>query len=608
MSPEMKKELIWKANAMVRVNGTSEEAMRDSVRDRDGRIKPVDELLGIVEERNKALAQWKEQVLVMARVFSDDEVELLYRVIFKYACDLNQRNNNVPNLKETELKTAAAIAQYYPRCELDELHQRLRSVVRWIQSGTHSKSLGCLAKARCFAEAASDPGKHLYSLMTAFKRVETYRQKMDLKTRSSKKLLRDDMCISSVSCDSEGCSWSQFLAIMSLFCQSQTRKIPEVVFMIKDKRAAYGLQRRRTRASSYSSYGDSDGSDDFDDLKSYPSGDGRSVSTYSIMTELDAEEGNDDSLMIDPHWLRELAAPKILDVEQMKKDLESKRTFLQKAREKELFPYYNSTFSEYKFSKFKRRITFRELSFPKQLDLKFAKSLQSKKGGTPMMMMMTGTTTGTTTTLQLLQDSGRGLEEAVESSILLGPSSMSRSSVSLGGMTSPYNTKKAQLTPIGSRPRTTTTTTANLSIAAVDAISRGGGGLVVPSPSQQRPFTSLSSKTTSKNAISFEAVNSSSSSSSTLAMLSPTTSSRRPLMRKMSSFITTVSTADSDNESMGGIDLLGDGDFDGVFGNRNNNKQPKTREFFRTCSLCEVKFPRHAMDKKVLRKHIIELR
>lgn len=551
MSPEMKKELIWKASArMVRA---SEEPVRD------GRIKPVDELLGIVEERNKAQAQWEEQVLVMARVFSDEEVEVLYRVIFKYACDLNQRNINVPNLKETELKTAA-IVQYYPRCELDELHQRLRSVVRWIQSGSHSKSLGCLAKARCFAEAASDPGKHLYSLMTAFKRVETYRQKMVLKARSSK--LRDDMCIS-VSWDSEGCSWSQFLAIMSLFCQSQTRKIPEVVFMIKDKRAAYGL--RGLGATNYS--------DDEFDLKSFPSSDGRSVSTYSIMTELDVEE-DDDYPMFDPNRLTELAAPKTLDVERMKKDLESKRTFLQKAREKELFPYYNSTFSEYKFAKFKRRIMFRELSFPRQLDLKFAKSLQLKKGA-PMMT--------STATLQLLQDSGQELEEVAEfsrhsvSSTLLVPS-MSRSTVSLGlavagGMTmmSPYT--KTQLTPIGGRPRTTLT--------AVDAISRS----LAPSP-QQRPFTS-------KNATS--------SNSNTLAVLGPALS-RRPT-RKMSSFITVA--ADSDSENMGDMDLLDD-DFDGAFGNR--KKQPKTREFFRTCSLCEVKFPRHAMDKKVLRKHVIELR
>ena len=549
MSPEMKKELILKARA--RMVKASEDPVRD------GRIKPVDELLGIVEDRNKALAQWEEQVLVMARVFSDEEVEVLYRVIFKYACDLNQRNINVPNLKETELKTAA-IVQYYPRCELDELHQRLRSVVRWIQSGSHSKTLGCLAKAQCFAEAASDPGKHLYSLMTAFKRVEAFRQKMDLKAKTSK--LRDDMCIS-VSWDSEGCSWSQFLAIMSLFCQSQTRKIPEVVFMIKDKRAAYGLRG----ATSYSD-------DDFD-LKSFPSSDGRSVSTYSIMTELDVEE-DDDYPIIDPNRLRELAAPKTLDLEQMKKDLESKRTFLQKAREKELFPYYNSTFSEYKFAKFKKRITFRELSFPRQLDLKFAKSLQLKKGA-PLMT--------STATLQSLQDSGQELEEVAEfsrhsvSSTLLVPS-ISRSTVSLGlavaggmTMTSPHT--KTQLTPIGSRPRTTNT--------VVDAISRS----LAPSP-QQRPFTS-------KNAIS--------SSGSTLAVLGPAIS-RRPT-RKMSSFITVA--ADSDSENMGDMDLLDD-DFDGAFGNR--KKQPKMREFFRTCSLCEVKFPRHAMDKKVLRKHVIELR
>jgi len=550
MSPEMKKELVWKACAIQ----SSEESLRD------GRVKPVDELFAIVEDRNKALAQWQDQVLVLARVFNDEEVEALYRLIFKYACDLNQRNINVPNLKETELKTAA-IVQYHPRCELDELHQRLRSVLRWIQSGSHAKSLGCLAKAQCFELAASDPGKHLYSLMTAFKRVESYRQKMDLKTKGSK--LHNDMCISA-SWDSEGCSWSQFLAIMSLFCKSQAKKIPEVVFMIKDKRAAYGL-----RAMTYS--------DDEYDLKSYPSGDGRSVSTYSLMTDLDEEE-DDGPPMIDPNWLRELSAPRTMDVEQMKKDLESKRTFLQKAREKEQFPYYNSTFSEYKFSKFKRRMTFRELSFPKRLDLKFAKSLQPKKGA-PMSSILQ------------LQDSRRELDVAADlrhsvSTLLL---SASKSTVSLetlpGGMTSPN--PKTQLTPIG-RPRTTFT--------AADALSKG----MVPSP--QRPYTSssqlLNSKTTIKNTISFsdkEIAN------SALANLGAINISRHP-SRRMSSFIT---TADSDSESIGDMDFLDD-DFDGAYGNR--KKQPKMLEFFRICSLCEVKFPRNAMDKKVLRKHIIELR
>ena len=38
-------------------------------------------------------------------------------------------------------------------------------------------------------------------------------------------------------------------------------------------------------------------------------------------------------------------------------------------------PHYNSSFAEYKFAKFKKRIVFKQLNFPKSLSLDFAKSL-----------------------------------------------------------------------------------------------------------------------------------------------------------------------------------------------------------------------------------------
>ena len=58
------------------------------------------------------------------------------------------------------------------------------------------------------------------------------------------------------------------------------------------------------------------------------------------------------------------------------------KNFMAEAKLDPTIPHFNSSFSEYKFEKFQRRIEFTETKFPKTLNLSFAQTLIPKRGQT----------------------------------------------------------------------------------------------------------------------------------------------------------------------------------------------------------------------------------
>jgi hypothetical protein len=178
----------------------------------------------------------------------------MYRIIFKYTYDMDLKNKSVA-FDEEELMESCLI-QFYPRCDLIELHTRLRSICRWVQTRSHLKVLGALSDAKALELVADNPTEHMYKLMTIIKRIELYFvKKMEkekkkalaaeqeaLLTLDHKKTTTASSYGSSVKIHSgtntqelQGCSWSQFLIIMSLFCSDETHLIPHLAFNITDK-------------------------------------------------------------------------------------------------------------------------------------------------------------------------------------------------------------------------------------------------------------------------------------------------------------------------------------------------------------------------------------
>ena len=151
---------------------------------------------------------------------------------------MDARNKNHPGFPDTEL-LGAGLTEHYPRCDLGEIHTRIRSIVRWYQTRTHLKLLGTLANCSLFAPFAVDPTEYLFKLKSCFNRVEYYwnkREKAELRKAARKKSLSNQIQ-SSVE-EYRGCSWSQFVIIMNLFCMGESLKIPKLAFNIEEERVS----------------------------------------------------------------------------------------------------------------------------------------------------------------------------------------------------------------------------------------------------------------------------------------------------------------------------------------------------------------------------------
>ena len=225
MSPETKKELIRE---------------NDPYLDIDHKLKAKHVSVGVlaqqIKRRKHRMKQWKEKVLECSSIFDGEEIEALYKVIFKPAYEAKP-GKDLSMLNESELLDNALI-QHYPRCDLSELQTRLRSVTRWIQTRSHLKMLGVLANSHNFDVVSNDPNYHIYHLSLACKRVEIYWGKHELQEERALEESQDMGFSGTKASEARGCSWSQFLILISLFLTQRTKSIPDEAFFFDTNTAA----------------------------------------------------------------------------------------------------------------------------------------------------------------------------------------------------------------------------------------------------------------------------------------------------------------------------------------------------------------------------------
>lgn len=90
-----------------------------------------------------------------------------------------------------------------------------------------------------FEPFAKDPTNFLYGLLSCFKRMDYYwNKKEELEKANASQKKRVSNLVRTTVAESRGCSWAQFIIIMSLFCSGQPLKIPRLAFNIDEDRVS----------------------------------------------------------------------------------------------------------------------------------------------------------------------------------------------------------------------------------------------------------------------------------------------------------------------------------------------------------------------------------
>jgi hypothetical protein len=605
-----------------------------------------------IKRRKHRIRMWKEKVQRIAAIFPPEEIEGLYRVIFKPALEAKVSFKDAPPLLENDLMDGALV-QHFPRCDLTELHVRLRSIVRWIQTRSHLKILSTLATSHNFDIVANDPNAHLHYLQTAFKRVEAYWRACQLHEDAMMQNAKDLGFVGVKVAEARGCSWAQFLILMSLFCKRKCKKIPETAFYLDSMGSTSDVAHHTLHGLLPTSPGDDisiNSGSEANALHSL-SGGGSSVSNHSLSSGKSEHH--------DKHWLERMSTPVKLNPPVV---IVEPKTFLQKARygapvaiirvlfclcpepycpsdlranlltvlssrllsvllrEVEQFPYYNSSFAEYKFWHFQRRSMLQNIDFPPDLSLEFARSLNPRRGQTSQGLRLPAMENTLANTAGSVAEgsNAEGSHAHEESSLQSGQSRNSLPAPALGERkNSRPNTRSSFIGTPSKKFR------GPPGVGFEDSVRAGspstkftappGSAKLVPSASSRNLLSS--SMTSLEGALNRSLTlgqNSASLVRSSISLnLIPNTSSRpqttgglpnaRAVLKSPSKI-----PANDEVDSFQGSDMLSFGDSDA--GKHQERPQTVTIDFFRVCSLCELKFPRDCMEMKVMRKHVVQLR
>ena len=180
-----------------------------------------------IEERYTRIREWKEKVMQYMNYFEKDEIVALYHSLFhvsvqntNIAGKFDAKKNNTKKWDDDFL-WGDGIMEHYPRSDFTCFHERVRTVLRWMQTRSHPKLLGSLLTSPKFEEHANDPDEHVYLLTHALNAVEKLLIEEESRPKKDKK-----------EGEVKGCSWGQFCIIMALFCKQQSHRIGSVVYNI----------------------------------------------------------------------------------------------------------------------------------------------------------------------------------------------------------------------------------------------------------------------------------------------------------------------------------------------------------------------------------------
>lgn len=299
-----------------------------------------------------------------------------------------------------------------------------------------------------------------------------------------------------------------------------------------------------------------------------------------------------------------------------------------------MFPYYNSSFAEYKFWHFQRRTELNEIEFPPDLSLEFARTLNPKRASTSH---------STRTPLPALE-SAPAATSALSADGYGTDDNTVRSSFSRTSSPEPQQFRtngkarlNAQRSLIWTAPpgEPAAFTGAPMKPSFSEKVGRSMKSIRVATLSPNfsastKLVTNKSSKNllqsekSSKNLLQSASLTSLDGGSSTLSLGQMGSQSSPPPSRPNTSTMKNTSTPSPsrpttrerpktkpaplplhDDHSITSQDLMSFSD---------SSKGPErpapltTIDFFRVCALCEVKFPRDCMEVKVMRKHVVNLR
>ena len=292
-------------------------------------------------------------------------------------------------------------------------------------------------------------------------------------------------------------------------------------------------------------------------------------------------------------------------------------------REVELFPYYNSSFAEYKFWHFQRRTELNDIEFPPDLSLEFARSLNPKRASTSHSMR---------TPLPALETAPDNNHGAASADGYATDDNTVRSSVSKNSSPDLFRTNgkarlNAQRSLIWTAPpgEPAAFTGAPMKASFSEKVGRSMKSMRVATLSPNfSASTKLVTNKSSKNLLQSASLTSLDGGSSTLSM-GQIGSQVLPTSRPNTSTLKNPTASPSpsrpgtrdrpkskpapapvhDDNSITSQDLMS-------FGDSSKGPEPPapltTIDFFRVCALCEVKFPRDCMEVKVMRKHVVNLR
>eukprot|EP00981_Chlorochromonas_danica_P004376 scaffold875_cov183-Ochromonas_danica.AAC.3 len=549
-------------------------------------VDAVAKLSHQIQVRYNHVDEWKKKVLDAIKIFPDAEILALYRIIFKFVADTNIANaGRQGGAHEYDLLSSGLIA-HYPRCDLTELHQRIRSVMRWIQTRSHLKVLGSLLDSEALSSVANSPSDQLYHLMSAFKRVEYYWNKCEQREQFS--------AIVEEASDMNG-----------FMVQPKTNEYRERKYA---RRRVSGLPIMNDEAS----------------LQSLASNEGRSVSSYSLSImkpnpvlggqvsfksgpSVDAlTQRAQSSRLMSRRQSRSPGSPSMENGSLSQTWSVASSNFfpnassvsrtnksLSEAIRDDGFIPFDSNFAEYKFNHMKKKLS-RDIAFPKHLSLEFAKSLLSRKGATISTfisddLMLGGQLEAPSLSATDRDDESRnsatssitGIESVELPSVPL-PNRLNRMSSMQKSMRMSMDSTEMASNPILK------------SLKSVRDLSRASTAGSMLGNEISVAFSS------SKNIKEAMAEN-----NGGIATSSPKPA---PLKKAMSS----KSLRSQDKRS---TKWKEDDDLDDLFSeeashlsHKEVSKELTAVDFHRLCALCELRFPRSAVEMQVLRKHIVTLR
>lgn len=350
VTPPQSEEILQKPKALPKDQEKIQRLSEDAVKILSERIL----------SRYNTLGDWKSRVLEFSKMFTADEIESLYKVIFKYTAETN-KNNQDSDFNEHDL-LHSALLEHYPRCDLQDLHQRIRTVLRWIQTRSHLKVLGALLHCEVLNQMSINSNEVLYKFMSAIKRIEVYWNKKEEYEIMYAHLEHNNPKVLPIKTkEMRGCSWSQFLVLFSLFIQQRCDEIALHAFRIENPSVALPVGT----------------GDDLISAQSYQTGDAMSVKSFDVsvpdkLKKRDQAMISSQSLIRLSTSTRPLTSQGILGKSNNRSYEDRLVTSVRKETGKVPF---DSRMSEYKMDNLLRRMVRVDVEFPKELDLDFAKGL-----------------------------------------------------------------------------------------------------------------------------------------------------------------------------------------------------------------------------------------